>query len=64
MDPPLPDVFALGDASSTPNSKTAAAVRKQAPVLVANLLDAMAGRAPSASYGGYASCPLTLRGLA
>ena len=55
-----PDVFALGDAGSTPNSKTAAAVRKQAPVLVANLLDAMAGRPPSASYDGYASCPLTL----
>jgi sulfide:quinone oxidoreductase len=55
-----PDVFALGDAGSTPNSKTGAAVRKQAPVLVTNLLDAMAGRALSAAYNGYASCPLTL----
>lgn len=33
-----PDVFALGDAGSTPNSKTGAAVRKRAPVLVENLL--------------------------
>lgn len=55
-----PDVFALGDAGSTPNSKTGAAVRKQAPVVVTNLLDAMAGRPLSASYHGYASCPLTL----
>lgn len=54
-----PDVFALGDAGSTPNSKTGAAIRKQAPVVVQNLVDVKAGRAPSASYGGYASCPLT-----
>lgn len=55
-----PDVFALGDAGSTPNSKTGAAVRKQAPVVVTNLLDALAGRPLSASYNGYSSCPLTL----
>ncbi|MBW0091617.1 NAD(P)/FAD-dependent oxidoreductase [Pseudonocardia sp. KRD-184] len=54
-----PDVFALGDAGSSPNSKTGAAIRKQAPVVVANLVDVMAGRAPSARYEGYASCPLT-----
>lgn len=54
-----PDVFALGDAGSSPNSKTGAAIRKQAPVVVANLVDVMAGRAPSAHYEGYASCPLT-----
>jgi sulfide:quinone oxidoreductase len=53
------DVFALGDAGSSPNSKTGAAIRKQAPVVATNLLDVMAGRSPSASYGGYASCPLT-----
>ena len=39
-----PNVFALGDAGSTPNSKTGAAIRKQAPVLVSNLLAAMDGR--------------------
>lgn len=54
-----PDVFALGDAGSSPNSKTGAAIRKQAPVVVTNLLDVMAGRTPSAKYDGYASCPLT-----
>jgi sulfide:quinone oxidoreductase len=54
-----PNVFALGDAGSTPNSKTGAAIRKQAPVLVENLLASMAGKTGTASYGGYASCPLT-----
>jgi sulfide:quinone oxidoreductase len=55
----FPDVYALGDAGSSPNSKTGAAIRKQAPVVVANLLAGMAGQGPSARYGGYASCPLT-----
>ncbi|MBD3781566.1 MAG: NAD(P)/FAD-dependent oxidoreductase [Micrococcales bacterium] len=54
-----PDVFSLGDAGSSPNSKTGAAIRKQTPVVVANLRDHIAGRPLSASYGGYASCPLT-----
>jgi sulfide:quinone oxidoreductase len=40
-----PDVFALGDASSLPTSRTGAAIRKQAPVLVENLLALRAGRA-------------------
>jgi sulfide:quinone oxidoreductase len=53
------NVFALGDCGSTPNSKTAAAVRKQAPVVVRNLQHAMAGRALEPGYDGYASCPLT-----
>jgi sulfide:quinone oxidoreductase len=34
----FPNVFSLGDASSLPTSKTGAAIRKQAPVLVKNLL--------------------------
>lgn len=55
----FPNVFAIGDAGSTPNSKTGAAVRHQAPVVVANLRSVMSGGAPSASYDGYASCPLT-----
>ncbi len=54
-----PDVFALGDAGSTPNSKTGAAIRKQAPVLVENLRAVMAGRSATKKYDGYASCPLT-----
>jgi sulfide:quinone oxidoreductase len=55
-----PNVFALGDAGSSPNSKTGAAIRKQAPVVAANLRAVMAGREDlPARYDGYASCPLT-----
>lgn len=53
------NVFGLGDCTSTPNSKTAAAVKNQVPVLVSNLLAAMQGKGPSHTYDGYASCPLT-----
>ncbi|RMD69020.1 MAG: NAD(P)/FAD-dependent oxidoreductase [Bacteroidetes bacterium] len=52
------NVFSCGDCSSLPTSKTGAAIRKQVPVLVHNLLDVMAGREPSAKYDGYTSCPL------
>jgi len=54
----FPDVWSLGDSSSLPTSRTGAAIRKQAPVLVENLLAHRAGRAPTASYDGYSSCPL------
>ncbi|HLI59067.1 MAG TPA: FAD/NAD(P)-binding oxidoreductase [Solirubrobacteraceae bacterium] len=58
--PDYPNVFSLGDASSLPTSKTGAAIRKEAPVLVHNLMATMAGRPPSEfkHYDGYASCPL------
>ncbi|MFN3648977.1 MAG: FAD/NAD(P)-binding oxidoreductase [Armatimonadota bacterium] len=51
-------VFSLGDASSAPTSKTGAAVRKQAPVVVENLLAFLDARPLPARYDGYASCPL------
>ena len=54
-----PNVFALGDAGSTPNSKTGAAIRKQAPVVAANVTARLDGRESTQQYGGYASCPLT-----
>ena len=53
-----PNVFSLGDVSGMPNSKTAAAVRGQAPVLVANLLALLAGQPLEAAYDGYSCCPL------
>jgi sulfide:quinone oxidoreductase len=52
------NIFSLGDASGLPNSKTGAAVRKEAPVLVQNLLAVMAGQTPTAKYNGYSSCPI------
>jgi sulfide:quinone oxidoreductase len=56
--PRYPDVFALGDAAGLPTSKTGAAIRKQAPVLVHNLLAAMNGAPCDATYDGYTSCPV------
>jgi sulfide:quinone oxidoreductase len=58
--PDFPNVFSLGDASSLPTSKTGAAVRKETPVLVHNLLATMRGADASTftSYDGYAGCPL------
>ncbi len=53
------NVFGLGDAGSTPNSKTAAAVRKQAPVVVSNLFKLIDGGILDEGYDGYGSCPLT-----
>ncbi|MBM4112481.1 MAG: NAD(P)/FAD-dependent oxidoreductase, partial [Phycisphaerae bacterium] len=52
------NVFSLGDASSLPTSKTAAAIRKQAPVLVKHLLAAIGGASAAEKYDGYTSCPL------
>lgn len=54
----FPNVFALGDASSLPTSRTGAAIRKQAPVLVENLMAVREGKTPTARYDGYSSCPL------
>ena len=54
------NVFGLGDGGSTPNAKTMAAARKQAPVVAENLLAVLAGKAPTAVYDGYGSCPLTV----
>lgn len=53
-----PNIFSLGDSSGLPTSKTGAAIRKQAPVLVNNLLAQMAGTPLPARYNGYTSCPL------
>lgn len=54
----IPNVFALGDCSNLPTSKTGGAIRKQAPVVVRNLLAAMNGLPAPARYDGYTSCPL------
>ncbi|MCP9270993.1 NAD(P)/FAD-dependent oxidoreductase [Mycolicibacterium arenosum] len=53
-----PNVFSLGDAGSSPNSKTGAAIRKQAPVVVENISAFLTGRPLTASYDGYSSCPI------
>ncbi len=53
-----PNIFGLGDCSSLPTSKTGAAIRKQAPVLVRNLKAAINGQPLAARYTGYTSCPV------
>ncbi len=52
----FPNVFGLGDASSLPTTKTAAAVRQQVPVLVSNLLASLERRPLSAKYDGFSLC--------
>jgi sulfide:quinone oxidoreductase len=53
-----PNIFSLGDASSLPTSRTAAAIRKQAPALVGNLLAAIEKSRSNYRYEGYSCCPL------
>jgi sulfide:quinone oxidoreductase len=54
------NVFALGDVANTTNAKTAAAARKQAPVVAHNLLASLGKTHGTAAYDGYGSCPLTV----
>lgn len=53
-----PNIFGIGDCSNLPTSKTGAAIRKQAPVVTANLLAFIAKKSLVAHYDGYTSCPL------
>ncbi len=53
------NIFGLGDVTSTPNAKTAAAVRKQVPVVVDNILNLLESQEIAEGYDGYGSCPLT-----
>ncbi|CUB06356.1 NAD(P)/FAD-dependent oxidoreductase [Marinomonas fungiae] len=54
------NIFGLGDGTNTPNAKTAAAVRAQAPVVAENVLSVLVKQSPRAVYDGYGSCPLTV----
>ncbi|MGH1359270.1 MAG: TIGR01244 family sulfur transferase [Burkholderiaceae bacterium] len=54
------NIWSLGDVTSAPNAKTAAAARKQAPVVAANVIADIQGKSPVAVYDGYGSCPLTV----
>lgn len=53
------NVFGLGDVAALPTAKTGAAVRKQAPVVVENILAMKKeNKLGSHEYSGYSSCPL------
>ncbi len=57
----LSNVYSLGDVCNAPNAKTAAAARKQAPVVAHNLLkDLGVIKEADVAYDGYGSCPLTV----
>jgi sulfide:quinone oxidoreductase len=55
------NVFGIGDINGTPRGKTAATVKKAAPVVTHNLMQVIAGREPDAVFDGYTSCPLIVR---
>jgi len=53
------NVFGLGDVAQLPTAKTGAAIRKQVPVVVGNILHLIANNALAGKeYDGYSSCPL------
>lgn len=54
------NVWSLGDVMNAPNAKTAAAARKQAPIVAYNILSDMGITQGLAHYDGYGSCPLTV----
>ncbi|EIN07400.1 FAD/NAD(P)-binding domain-containing protein [Punctularia strigosozonata HHB-11173 SS5] len=58
--PEFSNVWAIGDCTSLPTSKTAAAITAQAPILTENLFSFVnTGKlATDAKYDGYTSCPL------
>ena len=52
------NVFALGDCTNAPCSKTGAAIRKQAPVVVQNVFAVLANQPMTGDYTGYSACPI------
>lgn len=54
----FPNIFALGDCTNAPCSKTGAAIRKQAPVVVENVLALLGKKELTANYTGYSACPI------
>ena len=57
----FPNVFGIGDINGTAKGKTAATVKKSAPLVAQHLIEVIAGREPSLVFDGYTSCPLLLR---
>ena len=55
-----PNVWSLGDAAATRNSKSGGALRKQTLVLAKNLEHVLTGTAPKNRYDNYSVCPFTV----
>lgn len=56
-----PNIFGLGDINGTPRGKTAATVKKSAPIVVHNLIRTINGQTPDVAFDGYTSCPMLVR---
>ncbi len=54
-------MFGIGDINGTPRGKTAATVKKSAPLVAHNLVEVIAGRHADETFDGYTSCPLITR---
>lgn len=52
------NIYGLGDCAALPTAKTGAAVRKQAPVVVQQILNSLKNTSTELIYKGYSSCPL------
>ncbi|KUM33566.1 NAD(P)/FAD-dependent oxidoreductase [Arthrobacter sp. EPSL27] len=56
----FPNIWSLGDAAATTNSKSGGALRKQTKVLAKNLVAARDGKPLTQKYDGYSVCPFTV----
>ncbi|WP_350561013.1 FAD/NAD(P)-binding oxidoreductase [Psychrobacter sp. CAL346-MNA-CIBAN-0220] len=54
------NIFGAGDINGTPKGKTAATIKISAPIVTANLIDVIQGKAPRQKFNGYTSCPLLI----
>ena len=57
----FPNVFGVGDINGTPRGKTAATVKKSAPIVADNLMALIAGQSLDGKFDGYTSCPMITR---
>ncbi len=54
-----PNIFGIGDVAALPTAKTGAAIRKQSPVVIDNILSMIkSNNLGNKMYDGYSSCPL------
>jgi sulfide:quinone oxidoreductase len=52
------NIISFGDVAGLPTSKTGAAIRLQAPIAAANMVELMEGKEPTGKYNGYSACPI------
>lgn len=55
------NVFGIGDINGTPRGKTAATVKKSAPIVANNLVRVIQQKEANLTFDGYTSCPLITR---